>query len=218
MRYFDQIRNEIDVLLPKSIGTVMEIGCGTGNTLKWLKREYGANRTIGVEISNDAAQIARKNCDMVHSINAVTEFDELASYKDRIDVVLLLDILEHLENPWEFLRALKTLLADNAVVIASIPNIRSIKVVGPLVFKGQWRYANSGILDITHLRFFTRESSVDLFNSSGYSVTSIIPNGPVSLDKAKTIFGKVVAMLNMLVFRRADGFLANQYLLSAKSV
>jgi 2-polyprenyl-3-methyl-5-hydroxy-6-metoxy-1,4-benzoquinol methylase len=215
-QYLKQVRREIDELLPRNIGTVMEIGCGMGCTMNWLKQDRGAKVTIGVDVDEDAAKIAKENCDVFHSINVVNQFESLSDYKNKIDILLLLDILEHLDDPWRFLQDVKELLADNAIVIASIPNVRSIKVIGPLVIRGNWNYVESGNLDKTHLRFFTKSSSIDLFESSGYAVESIVPNGPVSFGKVTTKTGWLVALFNMLLLGTIEGFIANQYLIAAK--
>lgn len=78
------------------------------------------------------------------------------------------DILEHLANPWETLVRLKPLLAPDAQVAASIPNVRNALLIAALAVNGRWQYRERGLLDITHLRFFTLEEIRVLFAQTGY--------------------------------------------------
>jgi SAM-dependent methyltransferase len=214
--YFDQVRTEIYSLLPPVIGTVMEVGCATGLTLQWLKNDQGAKHTIGVELSPTAAKAAESRCDEVYSINIVDDFLLMKPFENKVNLLLLLDILEHLSDPWQTLGNMKSLLSNDGIVIASIPNVRSIKVLGPLIFKGKWEYAASGILDRTHFRFFTKKSVIELFEKNGFDIIDIRPNGAMDFSKAKTLTGKLVAAFNLATFHQLEGFLANQWLISAK--
>ncbi len=214
--YFSQVREEIQPLLPPKVNRVLEIGCGTGTTLKWLKENNFANYTIGFEVSKAAASQASLQCDEVIVGNIEKKTEILKKFEKSIDLLLLLDVLEHLNDPWKVLEYCKILLSENGVVIASIPNVRSIKVLIPLVFYGQWNYQHSGILDRTHLRFFTKESSIKLFKKTGYEVARVIGNGSLSLTDAKTLKGSITAIFNILTLNIFEQFIANQYLILAK--
>lgn len=111
---------------------------------------------------------------------------------------------------------MKTVLADDGIIIASIPNVRSIKVVGPLLLRGKWEYSNSGILDQTHLRFFTKESALNLFRQNGFDVLAIRANGALDFSKAKTPSGKLAALFNLLSLCLFEGLIANQWLIAAR--
>ncbi|MGB5593643.1 MAG: class I SAM-dependent methyltransferase [Crocosphaera sp.] len=216
--YFSQVRKEIVPLLPSQVNRVLEIGCGSGTTLKWLKENNFVNYTIGFEISETAARQAMLDCDEIIIGNIEEQFDILQKFEKTIDLLLFLDVLEHLREPWKVLNICKTLLSDQGIIIASIPNVRSIKVIFPLVFYGQWNYQNSGILDRTHLRFFTKESSVNLFRNSGYQVEKVLGNGSLSFRSAKTIKGYFLATFNLLTLNLLEQFIANQYLILAKKI
>jgi len=83
------------------------------------------------------------------------------------------DVLEHLPDPWTVLRQAHGLLNPGGVVVASIPNLRYFPVLKDLVLRGEFEYQRDGVLDRTHLRFFTRKSIGRLFEDTGYSVRAV---------------------------------------------
>lgn len=91
-----------------------------------------------------------------------------------MDLILCLDVLEHLVDPWEVIRKLTGLLKPEGCIIACIPNIRHFSVLFDLVLKGKWDYSETGLLDKTHLRFFVRKTAISLLESSGLKVDSIL--------------------------------------------
>jgi SAM-dependent methyltransferase len=86
------------------------------------------------------------------------------------DVICFNDVLEHIPDPWSVLRATHAWLAPGGQVIASIPNVRFLDVLVDLVVRGKWTYMPTGVLDQTHLRFFTRASLEPLFHDAGYAL------------------------------------------------
>ena len=165
--YFAYARKEIASLLPLGSGEqgqgarVLEIGCGAGSTLGWLRQTGVASETIGVEIVEAAATQARAFADKVHCLDF--ERHDLPAGHGQFDVILCLDVLEHMVDPWKVVDRLVTgYLKPGGTLVASLPNIQHYSVVLPLLFKGKWRYEDEGLLDRTHLRFFTRESAVAL--------------------------------------------------------
>jgi 2-polyprenyl-3-methyl-5-hydroxy-6-metoxy-1,4-benzoquinol methylase len=215
--YFTQVRTEIATLLPPRVGRVMEIGCGEGVTLEWLKKEFGARRTIGVEIVPAVAQRARQRVDEMHVADISSEAAWVEQRRGSVDLLLLLDVLEHLRDPLATLQRVQHLLAEGGQIIASIPNVRSLKVLLPLVLRGEFRYADSGILDRTHLVFFTRKSIVRLFEDAGLQCLQVRGNGALRMAEAKTWAGRLVAVFNTVTLGAFEGFLANQWLVSARS-
>jgi O-antigen biosynthesis protein len=148
---------------------VLEFGCSTGYMSKVLHDRLGAS-VVGVELNAEAAELAQTECDRV-LVGDAEELDleaELGS--ERFDAILFADVLEHLRAPAALLKRVRPLLAEGGVVVASIPNIAHASVRLALL-GGSFRYRDQGLLDETHLRFFTREGVEDLFESSGYVVT-----------------------------------------------
>ena len=204
--YFDNVRSEILSLLPRKINRLLEIGCGAGNTIKYIKENYQCDWACGVELVHEAAEIARSKVDLV--IEGDIENIDLPIEPEILDVILCLDVLEHLINPWKVMSKLGVLLKSDGVLIASIPNVRNIHVILPLIFRGEWKYLDMGILDETHLRFFTRSTAIELIECSGLKVDMIKETGFEGGWKKR--------LANLVTFSIFKPFLVVQYLIRAK--
>lgn len=169
--YFATLRPEIVDLVPAGPHKVLEVGCGTGVTAEALKKTGRAVETVGIEIDAEAAALAAGRMDRVLTGNL--EQMEIPYPENHFDYILCADILEHLVDPWAALRKLTKHLAPNGRLIASIPNIRHRRILKNLIFYGNWEYTRVGILDSTHLRFFTRKTAIQLFAAGGLEVEGI---------------------------------------------
>jgi SAM-dependent methyltransferase len=123
-----------------------------------------------------------------------------------LDLILCLDVLEHLLNPWRVAQYLNSLLRPGGSLIVSIPNIRNRRVLLQLAIRGKWEYTESGILDRTHLRFFTRTSAIELVASAGCIVDRIEVTGGISR-------GRKGKLLKYLLPEWVKEFFARQYLI-----
>jgi 2-polyprenyl-3-methyl-5-hydroxy-6-metoxy-1,4-benzoquinol methylase len=201
--YFARARSEIRPLLANGTGKSLrglEIGCSQGHTLEWLKQTGHCSWVAGVE----------PYAEIHESVRSIDQFFKLDIEKglpdippESIDLILCLDVLEHLINPWETIRRLDGLLKPGGQLIVSLPNIRNYHVVLDLAFKGKFSYSDSGILDRTHLRFFTRSSAIQLTESAGAIVTHVIRSDTQRWQK------RLLSTLGL------GDFLAKQFLLSA---
>lgn len=214
--YHDVRRDEICHLLPTRFSTVMDIGCGSGVTLKWIEDRFPDVRVIGIEANRDAAMRASEIDLEVINTNIEENDAFLSEYAGKIDVLLLLDILEHLRDPWAMLERLEVLLSSSGIVIASIPNVRNLKVILPLIFIGRWSYSDSGILDRTHLRFFTRSSMISLFDGAGFEMLCLEVTGPLKFNRVRSWFGLFAYILNLITFGVMKDLVAHQFILSAR--
>lgn len=201
--YYSNARREIASLLPARIESVLEVGCGEGQTLLWLKNEHAVSACHGVEILADVARIGQSNGLDIAVLDI--EADELP-FHDPYDLILCLDVLEHLRDPWNILPRLLIRLKPDGSVIISLPNISHLSVLSGIILKNDWHYENAGILDKTHLRFFTKKSAIRLFNTSGLRVIQC---------KAK-FARKTHRNINFLTFGLFEKFLAYQYIFLAK--
>jgi len=148
---------------------VLEFGCATGYMSQALRDRRGAT-VVGVELDAEAAQLAAAYTERV-LVGDAEELDlEAELGAERFDAVVFADVLEHLRDPAALLKRVRPLVAENGVVIASIPNVAHASVRLALL-GGSFRYRERGLLDESHLRFFTREGVQDLFESSGYLIT-----------------------------------------------
>ncbi len=205
--YFENLRTDIISLVEKGDNKILEIGCGTGNTGWSLKKEGKAVEVVGVDIVPEVLEFAKSKID--RTFRADVESDKLPFPNEYFDYILLGDVLEHLKNPWKALVNLTQFLKKGGFVIASIPNVRYWKVVKNLVFKGEWKYISDGVLDDTHLRFFTKKSILELISSANLKVRVICPATelqPPNLCKK----------LNHLTFGLFEGFLTISYMVKAQ--
>jgi 2-polyprenyl-3-methyl-5-hydroxy-6-metoxy-1,4-benzoquinol methylase len=206
--YFNATRWTLIKFVEGSNNRILEVGCGSGNTGQALKKEGKAKEVIGVEIESEIAKEAGNKLDQV--ISGDIEVIDLPFEKEFFDYIIVADVLEHLRDPWETLINLKYYLKERGYVIASIPNIRNWRILRDLIFRGKWEYTKAGILDNTHLRFFTKKSIIELFKKNGYGELKIIPAFKVEVKKSKTY------LINILTFGLLKEFLTAQYIIKAK--
>jgi len=199
--YFGAARTDALPLLPSRADRVLEIGCGAGRTLESLRSSGRCIATYGVELVPSIAAEARKRVDHVF----VGNIEELTLPLEpgSMNAILCLDVLEHMVNPWSAMVKLADLLAPGGVLVASIPNVQNYRVILPLL-RGRWDYASEGLLDRTHLRFFTRASAIELMECSGLLVDRVDATG---------IFGRTLRAMNLLPVLRP--FLGFQFLIRA---
>jgi SAM-dependent methyltransferase len=147
---------------------VLELGCATGYLSRWLVEARGC-RVVGVELDPVAAERARAFCERV----VVGDLDDPALLAglagEAFDVVLAGDVLEHLKDPARVLEAVARLLAPSGRVVATIPNVAHGDLRLALL-AGRFEYRRLGLLDETHLRFFTHATVRALFEGAGYAV------------------------------------------------
>ena len=194
--YYEYTRTEIRDMIPQSVDRVLEIGCGTGNTMMWLKNLKQCSWVGGVEMSSESAAIARQKLDAVYSVNI--ENTELPIAEGTLDLILCLDVLEHMIDPWSVVRRLRTLLKPGGALIASIPNVRHKKILFPLLFAGKWNYTEEGILDKSHLRFFVRQTAVELIASSGLVVDLVMSTGLGRSQKSRAVNAIIPSIIKSL--------------------
>ncbi|HSV54430.1 MAG TPA: class I SAM-dependent methyltransferase [Burkholderiaceae bacterium] len=168
--YFNRERGEMLPFVPGTACRILEIGCGEGLFAAALKRQRPVE-IIGIEPFAEAAREAATRIDQVHCVEIEQGLAKL--HGEAFDCVVCNDVLEHLVDPWEVLRKLRALLRPGGTVVASIPNVRYMPVLKSLVLQGGWEYQDAGVLDRTHLRFFTQSGIRALFSQSGYRVNAL---------------------------------------------
>ncbi len=190
--YFSKPRIDIQPLIKfKPEASVLEIGCGVGSTLIWLKKTGKCHYVTGIDAfatSGDTTTIDEfinfdLNCGLPQNLTV------------KYDAILCLDVLEHLTDPWEIANSLKNLLNENGQLIVSLPNIQNYKVVLSLLFKGNFNYEKEGILDKTHLRFFTIKTGIKMLQDAGFIVEKVV--SPDKLTFAKRLLSKI-GLLNII--------------------
>ena len=149
---------------------VIDFGCATGYFAQFLKQK--GCYVVGVELNPEAAKIAEHHCDQV--LVADLDFTPILEIlrDQKFEVAVFGDVLEHLRDPWRVLEEVRQILQPDGYVVASIPNIAHGAVRLSLL-QGHFEYADLGLLDNTHLRFFTRKTVQELFERAGYTVDII---------------------------------------------
>jgi len=168
--YPDADRNAVIPFVPADTRRLLDVGCWRGAFGAALKQRNPHLVVVGIEADAEAAAMASSRLDTVIEGRYP---DDISPAQGPFDCVVFNDVLEHLVDPWEALRATKPLLAPGAKIVAVIPNIRHVRALAPLLLRGRWDYADTGLLDRTHLRFFTRATMIELFTTTGYAVESV---------------------------------------------
>lgn len=147
-------------------GMALDIGCAAGMLGAGLLRQGIVGACDGIELNFEAARQAETRLRQVWtgSLESVAEEIPWTHY----DLVILADVLEHLIDPWTALRLLRERTAPGCRLLLSVPNVRHYKVSLPLLVRGEFRYADAGIMDRTHLHFFTRDSIEETVRDCGW--------------------------------------------------
>jgi 2-polyprenyl-3-methyl-5-hydroxy-6-metoxy-1,4-benzoquinol methylase len=203
--YFNCERTDVARIVELGRNKILEIGCAAGVTAEILKSEGKAAEIVGIELVPEIAEIAQ------HKLNSVIcgniETLELSFEDQYFNYIIAADVLEHLRDPWAVILKLTPFLKHGGFFVASIPNIRYWGIIRDLVINGEWEYKEAGILDDTHLRFFTKKSIRKLF-PSGFYTFEVYPIG--MQWKAE--------MANNISFGLFEDVLAVQYLIKAKKL
>lgn len=205
--YYRNERRPLSFHIPQGDNVILDIGCGAGHFGAYLKRCGKAATVVGIELFPDAAEEARSQLDAVVCANL--DHYDLAGMKadlghDKFDVITCADVLEHVRDPWKTLEELGRHLKHDGKVIVSVPNVRHWSVLLPLLFRGRWDYREAGIMDRTHLRFFTKATAVELLRAGGLTPSSV---HPLLGDRWRTLSRCTLGLL--------EEFLAIQYVIVA---
>lgn len=197
--YYARDRSSIYPHVESGQHRILDLGCGAGIVGKRLKELGRAKHVIGVEIFKPVADQAAKYYEQVFQ-GDIEAMD--LNFPEPFDYVICADILEHLRNPDKIVGRIFDWLRPGGKLISSVPNIRNWRILADLLFKGRWEYEDSGILDRTHLRFFTEDTCRKMLTSQGLVVelTQML------------IYGTKKKFLSRVSGHTLDGLLATQVL------
>lgn len=172
--YYEGLNREILLELPTEAKLFLDVGCAAGLMGEAIKECHPSAIVHGIECAPAARIEASKRLDHVFDADLNAELPPLGAL---YDCVICADVLEHLIDPWSALQGLTKLLTPTGILIASIPNLRHYKVTRDLVWSGRFTYRESGVMDTTHLRFFTLYEMKKLFQGAGLDLVRYRPIG-----------------------------------------
>lgn len=169
-KYYSSQREELHEFLPKSFNRLLDVGCGEGGYGAAVRAKRPSSEIWGVEPYTPAAAIAASRLTFV--IND-SFHEKLALPDDYFDVITFNDTLEHMADEYSMLQLAHRKLRTSGTLICSVPNIRYLEIVRQLLIEADWQYTDSGVLDRTHLRFFTRKSICRAISNTGFDIKRI---------------------------------------------
>lgn len=207
-RGYSGARPDVVSLLPETVTSLLDVGCGAGVTGDLVRQKHPGVRLIGVEPDPILARHAEKNFDEVLrlGIDCAQTIAALRAHAP-FSAIFCADVLEHLVDPASVLLQLRSLLSEDGVLITSIPNVRHVSTFVSLGLFGTWPARDRGIHDRTHLRFYARKNILDLGESAGLKMVRekrnlrLLESVPATMIPAK--------LMDFWPFR---GFLTFQYL------
>lgn len=168
--YYQILRSEIFNLISPDCKNILDIGCGAGILLSSYKKFVNPDaHIVGIEIYPPAGKAAHHYLDEIY-IDNIEEPAQKEYTRHKYDCIILADVLEHLRDPKAVLEKLKPLLTENGKIITSVPNVLHYSVMEMMIKQGQWKYQDAGILDRTHLRFFSAASFEEMIESCSLQI------------------------------------------------
>lgn len=192
---------------------LLETGCAMGANFTYIKALNPKAELCGIELCDGAAYFAKKHADVC---SADLEKIEVPEWDNKFDYIIMGDIIEHLIDPWSALKKLKVMLKSGGCIIASIPNIMNA-VTMYHILSGKFTYEESGVLDKTHMRFFTKYEIEKMFNDCGYDIEFLGYNQIVGRDDDINNFEKEIMSMKSLNVD-PDEFNAMQYIIKANKM
>ena len=161
-------------IIPKQSESLIEIGCSSGALAREFKKVNPDCNYFGVDIDSEYTILADRYCDRTAAINIENAGDEFFIEHKNRDCWIFGDTLEHFQDPWKILRKIRSVIPTQGSIVACIPNAQHWSIQVKLSI-GDFRYQDSGLLDRTHLRWFTRQTIMELFKDTGFDVIECSP-------------------------------------------
>lgn len=213
--YFAVARQEMLPFLPSDCRRLLDVGCGAG-TFGELVKQRQEVEVWGVEpVGSVAAKAAAK---LDHVVSG-TFGPQTGLPEGTFDCIVFNDVLEHMFAPELALRYAKALLSPAGSIVASIPNVRYLPILWRLLVHGGWDYTDCGVLDKTHVRFFTRSSIISMFQSEGYVVRGISGINPYAgIPRASRRLWRAYGLMNSLFFQKFNDLKFQQFAVVAQPI
>ena len=158
--------------IPKDSQNIVEVGCMSGTLAREFKKINPNCSYFGIDIEPNYLEFAKLHCDRVDSFDIELKDEYFFESQKHVDCWIFGDVLEHLRDPWELLKKISKVIPVGGCVVACIPNVQNWSVIARLAL-GDFRYEDHGLLDRTHVRWFTRQTAIELFTNSGFEVQTL---------------------------------------------
>lgn len=198
-RYFNHNRQEMLQYIPKGSKFILDVGCASGKFGLALKKQIPCI-VWGIEPNHEASKIAKYNLDNV--INS--KFDDNIDFcGQKFDCIIFNDVLEHLPNPNEVIEIAKKYLNPNGYIVSSIPNVFYYWNFIRNILHEDWKYEDAGIMDKTHLRFFSSSSIKRMFVESGGEI--------IKHEGINSYYSRKFKLFNYLTFFKFNNWQFQQF-------
>ncbi|WP_077609468.1 class I SAM-dependent methyltransferase [Clostridium sp. Marseille-P2415] len=185
----------------------LDVGCACGASLLSMKNKYPSAELHGIELDPGSWKISS----LLFPVTQGNVEENLDYPEGFFDYIIFGDVLEHLHQPESVLVNMKRYLKPGGAILASIPNVMHISVISDLL-NGFWTYQESGILDRTHLRFFTKTEITRMFSRAGYEIEDMgVTRVWISPEQQK-----MIDQLCSFTKSQPDAFTTYQYLVKAR--
>lgn len=203
--YHARVRDDVLELVPDGTQTVLDIGGGIGSSAAYLKSVGKATKAVVVDLVADNC-LPEIDAGYAGNLENPELLQQVVAEQGKFDAILCLDVLEHVTDPWSVIDYCHDTLNKDGVIVASIPNVRNHQLLFPLIFKGQFNLTESGILDRTHLRWFVKDTAVELMTRNNLVLEHI----------EGRMYGRKKKLLNALTLGLFKHFFYLQYFIRVR--
>ena len=200
------------LIAPFPAGAALDCGCGTGGNARGL-RQMGW-RVTGITVSRRELEMASECCESVRLSDLNLGIPQEAG--GPFDLVVFSHVLEHLLHPEVALRDARRLLGSDGRIIVALPNVLFWRLRMKFLF-GEFKYEPTGIMDETHVRFYTFDSGMELLRSNGFEIVSTFADGSLPLPFLRRLLPALAQFLDPLASRLVPGLFGEQILYVAKA-
>ncbi len=170
----EQHNPDLLAVIPLDAKRIVEVGCSSGALAREYKKINRNCHYMGVEVNSEYARLAERHCDAVVELDIEDVDENLLRDVFSCDCWIFGDTLEHLKDPWLLLGKIRKTIPDGGSIVACIPNAQHWSVQAKLNC-GNFRYEDSGLMDKTHLRWFTRLTIFEMFQNAGFEIIQEVP-------------------------------------------
>lgn len=178
--------------IPPNAKKILEVGCSSGALAREYKSLFPDCNYVGIEIDSAYADLAQRYCNQCLTLNIENASGDFWREHADTDCWIFGDTLEHLQDPWNILRSIRVNLQKEGCIVACIPNVQHWSMQVKLSI-GDFRYEKSGLLDRTHLRWFTRQTMIEMFDQTGFQIVEGMPR--IFHEPAREAYLDVIAQM-----------------------